>query len=53
MANILISIGISIISFFNIIIAFFVADNIEPYDPILWVCLALVANSLLIHLIVR
>jgi hypothetical protein len=53
MANILISIGIAIVSFFNIIIALFVADNVEPYDPILWTCLALTVNSLLIYLIVR
>jgi hypothetical protein len=53
MIMILISIGIALVSFFNILIAIFVAENIEPYDPILWVCVALLINSLLIYMIAR
>lgn len=53
MTTILVSVGIALVSFFNIIIALFVADNVEPYDPILWVCIALIVNSLLIYLIAR
>jgi len=53
MANILVSIGISIVSFFNIIIAIFISEQTDPNDPILWTCLALAVNSLLIYLVIR
>jgi hypothetical protein len=57
MANILISIGIALVialvSFFNIIIAIFISEQTYPNDPILWTCLALAVNSLLIYLVIR
>ena len=47
------SIALSIISFINIIMAIFISEQFERNDPILWVCIALMINSLLIYLIVR
>ena len=47
------SLFIAIVSFFNIIIAIFVAEQFEKYDPISWVCLALLINGILIYLIAK
>lgn len=47
------SLLVAIVSFVNIIIAIFIAENIEPYDPILWVTLAIGLNGILIYLIAR
>lgn len=47
------SLLVAIVSFVNIIIAIFIAENIEPYDTILWVTLAIGLNGILIYLIAR